>query len=178
MLASSHTASRMKNLPPVRYRIFPKSPQAHLFEVTCTVDDPDPEGQRFALPAWIPGSYLIRDFARHVVSIRAQSGRKPLPIAKLDKHTWIVPPSDGPVSVTMEVYAFDLSVRGAHLDTSHAFFNGPSVFLRPVTREQRACEVDILRPTGARYRNWRVATAMRRTERAHARLRHLSCGGL
>jgi predicted metalloprotease with PDZ domain len=62
----------------------------------------------------------------------------------------------------MAVYAFDLSVRGAHLDTSHAFFNGPSVFPRPVGREQRPCEVDILRPTGARYRNWRVAAAMRR----------------
>ena len=88
----------MKNLPPVHYRVFPSSPQAHLFEVTCTLTDPDPEGQRFALPAWIPGSYLIRDFARHVVSIRAQSGRKPLPIAKLDKHTWIVAPTAGPVS--------------------------------------------------------------------------------
>ena len=62
----------------------------------------------------------------------------------------------------MEVYAFDLSVRGAHLDTGHGFFNGPSVFLRPMGKEQRTCEVDILRPTGARYRNWRVATAMRR----------------
>jgi len=35
----------MKNLPPIHYRIFPKSPEAHLFEVTCTVDDPDPEGK-------------------------------------------------------------------------------------------------------------------------------------
>jgi predicted metalloprotease with PDZ domain len=162
MLAIPTRSGRMKNLPPVHYRIIPKSPQAHLFEVTCTVTDPDPEGQRFALPAWIPGSYLIRDLARHVVSIRAQSGRKPLAIAKLDKHSWIVAPGEGPVSVTAEIYAFDLSVRGAHVDTSHAFFNGPSVFLRPLGREQRACEVDILRPTGARYRNWRVATAMRR----------------
>jgi predicted metalloprotease with PDZ domain len=152
----------MQNPPPVHYRIFPKDPQAHLFEVSCTVADPDPEGQRFALPAWIPGSYLIRDFARHVVSIRARNGRKPLPIAKLDKHTWAVGPAAGPLSVTAEVYAFDLSVRGAHLDTSHAFFNGPSVFLRPVGREDRECVVDILRPTGARYRNWQVATAMPR----------------
>jgi len=42
-------------------------PEAHLYRVTCTVDDPDPSGQRFALPAWVPGSYAIRDFARHVV---------------------------------------------------------------------------------------------------------------
>jgi predicted metalloprotease with PDZ domain len=162
MLAIPSMASSMRNLPPVHYRIFPKSPQAHLFEVTCMVADPDPEGQRFALPAWIPGSYLIREFARHVISIRAQSGRRTLPIAKNDKHTWITAPTEDPVSVTMEVYAFDLSVRGAHLDSGHGFFNGPSVFLLPVGREQRACEVDILRPTGARYRNWQVATSMQR----------------
>ena len=87
--------------PPLQYTIRPKSLEAHLFEVTCTVADPDPNGQRFQLPAWIPGSYLIRDFARHVVSIRAQTGRRQLPIAKLDKHTWITPPESGPVTVTM-----------------------------------------------------------------------------
>ena len=49
----------MKN-PPVRYSIFPSSPEAHLFEVRCTVDNPDPWGQKFSLPTWIPGSYLIQ----------------------------------------------------------------------------------------------------------------------
>jgi predicted metalloprotease with PDZ domain len=158
----------MKNNTPIRYRILPKHPEAHLFEVSCSVEDPDPEGQRFALPAWIPGSYLIRDFARHVVGIQAQSGRRALPIVKLDKHTWIAAPCSGPLTVTMEVYAWDLSVRGAHLDQSHGFFNGASVFLRLPGREDRPCEVDILRPTGARYRNWRVATAMpRKSAPAH-----------
>ncbi len=56
---------------PIRYRIVPKSPEAHRFEVSVTVTDPEPSGQCFALPAWIPGSYLVRDFARHVVLIVA-----------------------------------------------------------------------------------------------------------
>jgi predicted metalloprotease with PDZ domain len=126
------------------------------------VDEPDPQGQRFALPAWIPGSYMIREFARHVVAITARTGRKPLPIVKLDKHTWIAAPTDGSITVTIEVYAWDLSVRGAHLDTSHGFFNGPCVFLRVLGQEDRPCEVDILRPTGARYGKWQVATALQR----------------
>lgn len=149
---------------PIRYRVFPSHPEAHLFEVGCTLDDPDPAGQKFSLPTWIPGSYLIREFAKNVVRIRARSGRKMLPIVKLDKNTWQVAPSGGPVTVTMEVYAWDLSVRGAHLDTTHAFFNGPSVFLKAEGREGDPCEVEILPPKGARYRNWRVATAMRRRE--------------
>jgi predicted metalloprotease with PDZ domain len=152
----------MNNKTPVRYRILPRHPEAHLFEVTCTVEDPDPAGQRFALPAWIPGSYLVRDFARHVVRVYANSGRRTLPVAKFDKHTWIVEPSETPVTITAEVYAHDLSVRGAHLDAGHGFFNGASVFLCALGREDRPCEVDILRPTGVRYRNWRVATAMPR----------------
>jgi len=147
---------------PIRYSIFPSNPEAHLFEVRCTVADLDPAGQKFALPTWIPGSYLIREFARNVVRIRAQSGRKMLRIVKLDKNTWQVEPTDGPVTVTMEVYAWDLSVRGAHLDTTHAFFNGPSVFLKVEGREDEPCEVEILPPKGARYRNWRIASAMRR----------------
>ena len=125
----------MKNDAPIRYRIQPVNPEAHLYEVSCTVAAPDPEGQRFSLPAWIPGSYLIREFARNVVSIRAASGRAPLAIVKRDKHTWQVEPCRGALTVTIEVYAWDLSVRGAHLDTTHGFFNGPSVFLRVAGQE-------------------------------------------
>ena len=55
--------------PAHRYRITPIDPFAHLFEVELTIAEPDPNGQRVALPAWIPGSYMIREFARHIVSI-------------------------------------------------------------------------------------------------------------
>jgi predicted metalloprotease with PDZ domain len=151
----------MKNSQ-IRYSIVPSKPEAHLFEVRCTVDNPAPAGQKFSLPTWIPGSYLIREFAKHVVRIRAQSGRRILRMVKLDKNTWQVEPSDGPVTVTMEVYAWDLSVRGAHLDTTHAFFNGPAVFLQVEGREEEPVEVEILPPKGAKYRNWRIATAMKR----------------
>jgi len=144
----------------IRYRIVPKHPEAHLFEVSCTVAAPDPQGQRFALPAWIPGSYMIREFAKHVVSIRAESGGRRVAIGKLDKHTWQAAPAKGALTVTMEVYAWDLSVRGAHLDTTHGFFNGPCVFLRVLGREDERCEVEILPPAGRGYREWKVATAL------------------
>jgi predicted metalloprotease with PDZ domain len=146
----------------IRYTIIPARPEAHLYRVTCAVEDPDPSGQRFALPAWIPGSYMIREFARHVVSIRAVSRGKVVPLAKIDKHTWCAAPVSGPLVVTCEIYAWDLSVRGAHLDGTHGFFNGASVFLRVLGQEDAPCQVEILRLAGARYRNWRVATAMAR----------------
>jgi predicted metalloprotease with PDZ domain len=149
---------------PIQYRIVPKNPEAHLFEVSCTVHDPDPGGQIFALPTWIPGSYLIREFARNVISIAATSRRRSVEIEKLDKHTWRAAPARGPLTVTIEVYAYDLSVRGAHLDRTHGFFNGPSMFLCAVGKEARAYTVSIMPPKGSRYRDWRVATAMRRKD--------------
>src|SRR6185436_14146178 len=94
--------------------------------------------------------------------IRAHSGRKLLRLVKLDKNTWQVEPFEGPVTVTMEVYAWDLSVRGAHLDATHGFFNGPAVFLQVEGRADEPVEVDILPPKGTKYRKWGVATAMRR----------------
>jgi predicted metalloprotease with PDZ domain len=154
----------MRDRPPIRYRIQPRHPEAHRFEVSCTVADPDPAGQRFALPAWIPGSYLIREFAKHVVAIHAASRGARIALAKTDKHTWRAAPCRGPLTVTAEVYAWDPSVRGAHLDTTHAFFNGPSVFLRVLGKEERPCEVEVAPPPGRGYAAWRVATAMPRRD--------------
>ena len=141
------------------YAIRPASPAAHLFHVTCRVEQPDSEGQRFMLPAWIPGSYMIREFARNIVRITALSGNRRVALKKVDKHTWRAPPAKR-IELAYEVYAWDLSVRAAHLDETHGFFNGTSVFLLPIGLEHEQCTVDILPPAGARYRNWRVATAL------------------
>ena len=146
----------------VYYSIVPTHPAAHLFEVTCTIADPDPAGQFFSLPAWIPGSYMIREFARNIVQLKAEAAGRPLAVRKTDKHTWVCDPCDGPLKLTYEVYAWDLSVRAAHLDTSHGYFNGASVFLMAHGREQHRCVVDIRPPVGAAYERWRVGTAMAR----------------
>ena len=114
------------------------------------------------MPAWIPGSYLLREFARHVVRIRARSGRRVVPMAKLDKSTWVAEPCAGPLTIEYEVYAFDLSVRGAYLDTERGFFNGTCVFMRVHGAEHLRQEVEVLAPRGNRYGSWRVATAMMR----------------
>jgi predicted metalloprotease with PDZ domain len=74
-------------LQTVRYRIFPKNPGAHLFEVTCVISAPDPAGQKLRLPAWIPGSYMIREFAKHIVQLKMQSGGRAVATLNPD-HTW------------------------------------------------------------------------------------------
>jgi predicted metalloprotease with PDZ domain len=148
----------MKNA--IQYTIVPKDPAAHLFAVTVAVNAPDPQGQVLALPAWIPGSYMIREFARNIVQIRAEANGRKVDLRKLDKHTWQAVPCDGPLTLHYEIYAWDLSVRAAHLDQTHGFFNGTSVFLRVVGQENFPHVVDIRRPDDDAYKGWRVATAL------------------
>ena len=147
---------------PHRYRIRALDAAAHLYEVQLTVAAPDRSGQVFALPAWIPGSYMIRDYARHVVAIRAESDGVGLAVEKLDKSRWRTAPSERAVTLTLEIYAHDDSVRGAHLDTTHAYFNGPCVFPEVVGQESVACELEIVPVDIAAAKNWRVATSMNR----------------
>jgi len=149
---------------PHRYRISPHDPGAHLFEVRLTVASPDPEGQVFAMPAWIPGSYMIRDYARNVVSIRAESDGLDVPLAKLDKSRWGAAAVQKPLTVVAEIYAYDLSVRGAHLDTTHAYFNGPCVFFAVEGQEDAPCELEIVPPEAPGAAEWRLATSMRRKD--------------
>lgn len=159
-MPDAETLGATARVNPVTYRIFPVNPGAHLFQVQCLIVEPDPQGQRFSLPNWIPGSYLVRDFARHIVSMRARCNAEEISWEKTDKSTWRCEPCEGLLEVTYEVYANDLSVRGAHLDTLHGFFNGTSVFLAVQGREHLPCRVEIHAPEGPRYRQWRLATAM------------------
>lgn len=149
----------------IHYAITPADPAAHLFRVRCVIRKPDPEGQILSLPAWIPGSYLIRDFAKNIVSISARdAGDNTLTLHRLDKHSWQAPPARGELRLDYEVYAWDPSVRAACLDTEMGFFNGTSVFLRVHGREQVPCSVAIEPPAAPWGPNWRVATAMPRLD--------------
>lgn len=111
-----------------------------------------------SLPAWIPGSYLIRDFARQIEAISARSHNKAVAVRKTGDHTWRCAPVKGPLQVEYVVYAWDLSVRGAHVDERHAFFNGTSVFLRVHGQENEPCHVLLQAPPHAR--NWKVYTSL------------------
>jgi predicted metalloprotease with PDZ domain len=145
-----------------RYSIRPLNAAAHLFEVRLTVANPDSEGQVFAMPAWIPGSYMIRDYARHVVAICAEADGVGLSLKKLDKSRWRTAPTERAVTLILEIYAHDESVRGAHLDMTHAYFNGPCVFPAVVGQEDVECKIDIVATELPEAKNWRVATSMNR----------------
>lgn len=143
---------------PILYRLAPHDPAGHRYRITLTIQAPSPDGQRLSLPAWIPGSYLIRDFSRQIESLTAHCGNRRVAVDKIDNHTWQAAPCDGPLRVEYTVYAWDLSVRGAHLDETHGFFNGTSVFLRVHGQDHLPCLVDLAPPRG--IDGWKVYTSL------------------
>lgn len=147
----------------VVYRVVPARPAAHLYEVSCRVEAPDPNGQVFSVPAWIPGSYLVRDYARHVIRVETDVQGVPVPLRKLDKHTWRTAPCEGPLVIRTLVYAADTSVRGAWLDRRGGFFNGVCLFVRVAGQAHLPCVVHIDPPAEPdAVAHWRVATTLSR----------------
>lgn len=147
---------------PIHYSVRIGDVGAHTFQVQCTIQNPDPLGQIFSLPTWIPGSYLIRDFAKHVVKLTAENAAGELLVTPLDKTTWQTEPSNTPVTLQYTIYAFDLSVRTAWLDTERGFFNGTSLFMRVHGAEALSHAVTLVQPEDHRLVGWRVATSMPR----------------
>ena len=142
----------------LQYRVEAHDLAGHRLKVTLTIAQPAPEGQQVSLPAWIPGSYLIRDFSRQIETFTAFTGERRLKVSKVDNHTWQIAPCAAPLTLQYVVYAWDLSVRGAHVDQTHAFFNGTSVFMRVHGQEQSPCSVELVHPRGVT--GWQVYTSL------------------
>jgi predicted metalloprotease with PDZ domain len=120
---------------PVHYRIEAANPQAHLWRITLTIEKPA-RLQTLSLPVWIPGSYMVREFAKHLQNLEAAQGGKACAITQLDKCTWQIKSTAGkPLEIGYEVYAFDNSVRTSWLDAQRGFFNPTSLCLRVQGRD-------------------------------------------
>jgi predicted metalloprotease with PDZ domain len=141
----------------IAYRIDVDAPHTHHYQVTLEVPKPAAE-QRLSLPVWIPGSYMVREFGRHLSQLTARQGEREVPLQQLDKTTWLARcEGRGTLVVSWRVYAFDTSVRAAFLDIDRGFFNNTSLCLRVEGREHEPHRLKL----GALPVGWQVATSMR-----------------
>ena len=135
---------------------------AHLFRVTLTVAKPAAE-QTLSLPVWIPGSYLVREFSRHLSGLQARQGQTERALEQLDKRSWRVRCSGrAALVVSYLVYAFDASVRTAWLDSQRGFFNATSLCLCAEGHEADEHRLSL----GALPAGWQVATGLERTAKS------------
>ena len=145
----------------ISYQISPGNPASHLFSVSISFPSTAGNTYTLSLPAWLPGSYMIRDFAKNIIELNAVcADGKPLTAEKSDKQTWHITASNDQVSVSYQVFAFDLSVRTAYLNSERGFFNGSSTFLAVKELSDHACQLTINPPK--EVGNWQVATGMPR----------------
>lgn len=144
-------------LSPVRYRVAMPHPHRHLYEIEA--DFPALEGAAHltvGLPVWTPGSYLVREYARHVQELRVLDGAgQSLPFQRIDKRSLRVECGGGPVRLRYKVYANELTVRTSHLDGTHGYFNGATLFYFSEALRGRPHEVTVEAPEG-----WRTTTAL------------------
>ncbi|MBL8309244.1 MAG: M61 family metallopeptidase [Burkholderiales bacterium] len=143
----------------VHYNICFADPAGHWLDVEMTL--PAGADQRVAMPSWIPGSYLIREFARHVLTVSAEQTGGAVPVKKIDKSTWKIDArADAIVIVRYRVYAWDRSVRGCYFDASRGFVNPAACLLHSLTSPATPCTVDVHPPHFVGSEHWKCATAM------------------
>lgn len=134
---------------PVRYRVSMSRPHSHLFEVEATFPAGHPS-LVVALPVWTPGSYLVREYSRHVQDFTAS-----VPFERLDKRSFRLETKGQSVTCRYKVYANELTVRTSHLDGTHGYFNGATLFFYVEALRDLPCHVTIDAPKG-----WRTTVAL------------------
>jgi predicted metalloprotease with PDZ domain len=116
--------------------------------------------QVLSLPTWIPGSYLIREFSKHLESVKAydEDGRI-LQISKFEKNKWRLFNTDHElITVEYDVYAYDLSVRGAYVDQTRLYVNPACACLGLEGQEDKAVEVEVFLPEELKH--FQLATGL------------------
>jgi predicted metalloprotease with PDZ domain len=115
----------------ISYSLKMPRPQNHYFQVEMQVTQLKQKTATVKLPVWAPGSYLVREFSRHLNQVKAYSLQgAALPVIKKTKNAWEIDlKGQTAFVVKYEVYAFELSVRTSFLDETHGFVSGPSMFM-------------------------------------------------
>jgi predicted metalloprotease with PDZ domain len=142
-------------MPSLRYAVRVEAPERHTADIELRFS-PEAECVDITLPAWCPGSYLIRDYARFVRDLKIYAAdNTPCKVAKIDKQTWRIDTGGArELTVAYTIYGHDLTVRTNHIDADHAFLHGPATFMYPTSQRMAPVEVDLTFPSG-----WEVVTA-------------------
>ncbi|MDQ8003596.1 MAG: peptidase M61 [Pedobacter sp.] len=117
----------------IGFEISFKEPQAHYAEVEMNMSGIAAKDYvDLKMPVWTPGSYLVREFAKNVENFTATVNGKPAKVQKVTKNTWrVFNAKAAAVKVNYRVYAYEISVRTAFIDESHAFLSSAGIFMYP-----------------------------------------------
>ncbi|MEN9250070.1 MAG: PDZ domain-containing protein [Gloeomargarita sp. GXS_bins_116] len=138
----------------IRYHITAPHPATHYVHIELTVRGWQQDILELSLPVWTPGSYLVREYAKHLENFRVAGG---LPWRKVSKNRWQIQTQGlDPIRVYYDLYANDLSVRTNHVDATHLYLNGAATFLSVPAARDVPHEVVLALP----HPDWRISTVL------------------
>jgi predicted metalloprotease with PDZ domain len=144
------------NQRPIKISVDLSQYKAHIFNVSIHLSAAK-ANQQLSMPVWTPGSYMVREFAQHIIGIKAFEAGRELAVKKINKNTFELENAGADVAINYQVYGFDSSIRAAFIDDQQAFFNGTALFLQPagLSHEKYLLTINALND-----QKWQVATAM------------------
>ena len=173
-ITSALAASQDKPLGRITYRLTMMHPASHLFEVSIEVETENgfpSDSLDFQMPRWSPGRYAVFDFAKNVQEFHASlaclqntdcAAVSPS-VVRTDNQTWRVETRGAQsLTVSYKVFGDDLSGTFSQLDTSHANFNGGSIFMYIAGHKQDGVSLEIEPPANWRIVNGRMESADQR----------------
>lgn len=154
---AGQTSQQQAAQPEIAYTVSMRRPWTHLLEVEMNLKwRTSPQKVELKMPVWTPGSYLIREYARHVQGFGVKAGSRALEWRKISKNTWEVDTKGAnEITVTYAVYSNELTVRTNELNDEHAFWNNAALLLYPKGGLGLPSTVTV-QP----YSNWKIATGL------------------
>ena len=148
---------RAQSLEAIRYTLRFPAPHTHYVEVEAAVPTAGRPQVEVYMATWTPGSYLIREYERHVEAVTANAGARALNVEKSTKNRWRISTGGAPaVTLRYKVYSREMTVRNNWVESAFAMINGAPTFLTLVERAARPHEVRVELPAAWK----RVATAL------------------
>lgn len=156
--ATTLKPSHIKNTTPIIfYRVAMPQPTSHLFEVTLQVVGWTNQVLDLKFPVWTPGSYLVREYAKHLQDFAVHHRNSALPWRKLAKNYWQIETKDvSEITVSYRVFANELTVRTNHLDSTHGYFNPAALCFYIPGFEQQPIQIKIVPP----FPEWQITTPL------------------
>ncbi|MGB8700140.1 MAG: peptidase M61, partial [Thermosynechococcaceae cyanobacterium] len=144
--------------PQIHYTVAMPHPETHLFEVRLTLSNWTAPHLDLKFPVWTPGSYLVREYGRHLQDFSAENPQgHPLNWQKISKNHWQVEtPNPTTLVIRYRIFANELTVRTNHLDITHGYFNPAALFFRVPGWEQQAIAITII-PSKP---DWHISTPL------------------
>jgi len=159
-VSRSHAQTIAPMSSDISFTVTMSKPHTHLLEVEIRVkvaaNLQTPNESDLIMPVWTPGSYMIREFERHVQDFAADANGRVLEWTKVNKNTWRVNTNGARQwRATYRVYANELTVRTSELNSDHAFWNNAALLMYPDGRLNAASTLTVVPRTG-----WKVATGL------------------